>query len=303
MLTAVIFAAGRGTRLRPITNTIPKPLVTILDVPLIDLALRAVRPPATEIIVNTSHLGPALRAYLKHRPGVTVSDEGAEPFGTGGTLLDLRERLSPTFITYNCDLVSDLDVSRVVDEHEGSGKLATLACTPVETEADLVTDRGRIALVDRRERSVAGYRFIGCAVFEERAIDLLKSDPPVGLTEGLLRPLLDRDEVGLHIHHGYAQDAGTPARLIQVNKDAAAGRIAVPHEGEILTLDGGFAFRGRDALAQEEAFGPGAIVGARAKVAEGASISDAIVWAGETIPPVTITDAIYFKGEQIDATR
>ncbi|MFP5298737.1 MAG: NDP-sugar synthase [Actinomycetota bacterium] len=302
MIEGVVFAAGRGTRLLPITETLPKPLVPILDVPLIDLALDAVRPVADEIVVNVSHLSGLVAEHLVGRPRVSISDEGAEPLGTAGTLLDLRDRLGQTFVTYNCDLVSDLDMARLLAEHERSGRTATLACIPVETAADFSMDGAGISLVDRRARSVSGYRFIGAAAFARESIDLIVAEPPVGLTEGLLRHLVDEAEVSLFVHDGYAEDAGTLRRVVEISKDALEGRVHVPHPGVVLERSPSFAYRGpgATATADDGALGPGAIILSGATIQAGATVADSIVWTNEELPAVNLRDQIYFDGRALD---
>lgn len=297
MITAVVFAAGRGTRLLPITETIPKPLVPLLDVALVDIAVGKVREVSGRTIVNVSHLGDRVLAHLTASGSeAEVLDEGSGPFGTGGTLAALRDRLSGTVLTYNCDLVSDLSPDELLSTHRASGRMATVACIPVTEKADLVDEHGTLSLVDRRVTAAAGYRFTGAALWEASVLDRLPDRRPLGLTEGLLAPLLDRKEVGLFIHEGFAEDAGTRAGLLHVAKAALAGKVRIPHPGTIL---GGSSYVGPGASVEEGSLGPNSVIGAGAEVALGAQISDTIVWPGEKVPPIELEKGIWFEGRLI----
>lgn len=297
-ITAVVFAAGRGTRLLPITETLPKPLVPILDVPLIDLALSAVRAVTDDIIVNVSHLSEMLSRHLAST-GVRISDEGDEPYGTGGTLFGLRKQLADMVVTYNCDLVSDLDVRALLDAHRRAGTAATLACARVKERADFIDHENRVALVDRRVRSVPGYRFIGAACFERPAVETIPDRHPLGLTEGLIGPLLERGEVTLFEHPGYAADAGAPASLVEISTDALIGRFHLDHPGRVVARAPVPAYLGPGAQAPEEALGPGAIVSAGASVADGAHIVNAVVLPGERVPVIRLSNAVFHGGRAL----
>lgn len=297
-ITAVIFAAGRGTRLLPITETLPKPLVPILDVPLIDLALSAVRAVTDDIIVNVSHLSEILSQHLAPT-GVRISDEGDEPYGTGGTLFGLRKQLADTVVTYNCDLVSDLDVRALLEAHRRAGTAATLACARVKERADFIDDESRVTLVDRRVRSVPGYRFIGTACFERPALETIPDQRPLGLTEGLIGPLLDGGEVTLFEHPGYAADAGTLTDLVEISTDALMGRFRLDHPGRVIARASMPAYLGPGAQAPEDALGPGAIVSANASVADGAYVANTVVLPGEKVPLIRLGSAVFHGGQAL----
>jgi NDP-sugar pyrophosphorylase family protein len=299
-VSAVVFAAGLGTRLLPVTTAVPKPLVTILDVPLVDLAVRAVARATSTVVVNAGHLDELVAAHLASAP-VDVFRERPNPYGNAATLRAVLDRLSRTVVTYNCDLVSDLDVRLLLDAHRRAGRAATLACTPVERGGDFVADGGSLRLIDGRTRSVPGYLFLGAACFERDAVERIPEKRPLGLIEALVGPLLARGEVNMYVHAGYARDAGTLTRLLEINLDALTGKVTIPFPGRVVTNESVSAYVGPGAVVADESLGAGAIIGAGASVHPDARISSSLIWKEERIPAGTLRNCIFFRGEAIAA--
>jgi mannose-1-phosphate guanylyltransferase len=226
---SVLFAAGRGERLRPLTDRVPKPAIPVGGVPLGAFALSAlarVRPP---VIVNTSHLAEKVVAALEPfaAPGtVEFTLERPRPLGTAGTLRALRHRVHATLLTMNADFLTDLEPCALLHTHQEAGALATLAVQPVTTGADLALRGSRaMELIDRHaDAQRSGALYLGAAAFEPSALDLLGETGPDGLAEALLRPLVERGEAAVAVHTGYALDVGTPERFERAVHDVEAGR-------------------------------------------------------------------------------
>ena len=126
-VSGVLLAAGRGRRLRPLTDIVPKPALPLLDVPLGLTSLRALMGACDSVVVNVSHLGEQVVEALSCRSteGVEVFDEGPEPYGTAGTLAALRSRLPGTVLVANGDLLSDLDPHDLLERHAIAGASST----------------------------------------------------------------------------------------------------------------------------------------------------------------------------------
>lgn len=217
-LGAVLFAAGRGERMRPATDTVPKPALRVKGKPLGAYGLESLRVLGAPILVNLSWLPEIGRAALEPYapPGTRWLLEEPRAYGTAGTLAAVVEDLAATFVTLNADTLTDLRPEDLLATHRRIGAPATVAVVPVEVRADLEIDGERaVRFIDRRaEPGAPGFLFIGMAAFERDALaPLLEPGKVAGLGEVVLRPLAERGELAVHVHDGYALDVGTHERL------------------------------------------------------------------------------------------
>ena len=305
---SVLLAAGLGERLRPLTGEVAKAVLPVLDVPLGTWGLEGLDQHHPPVVVNASHLAASVAHRL--RPGrprsFEVFWEEPEPLGTGGTLRALRARVAERVVTWNADMVADLHVPTLLRAHAASGALATVAIVGVGAEADFETRAGRATrLVDRRRENVRGAQFIGIAVYERAALDLLDERVPLGATEGLLQPLLERSELAVFEHTGYALDVGTLERYLRVSRDVLEGVAPAPPAplvGQIVEVDGGRAYVGLRAEVETSSLGPGAVVLAGSIIEGGARVARAIVWPDERVPAGTdLSDCVWFQGRRLNA--
>ena len=130
-MKAFLLAAGVGSRLRPITDTLPKCMVVVDDRPLIDVWLDAFdRADVDEVLVNLHHLPDAVRDHIAARHGPPVVRTFFEPdlLGSAGTLAANRHWVDggEMFLACNADNLTDFDLRSLIDEHRGHGAIATL---------------------------------------------------------------------------------------------------------------------------------------------------------------------------------
>ena len=146
-MKAMILAAGLGTRLKPLTDTIPKALVKVDGVTLLEQSLLHLKKSGiNQVIINVHHFAGQIIEYLKvnHEFGmkITISDESGELLDTGGGLKKASwffNDLNP-FIVQNVDVISDLDLKKVVDYHFEKKSLATLVVKERETSRYFLFD-------------------------------------------------------------------------------------------------------------------------------------------------------------------
>ena len=304
-ISAVLFAAGRGKRLRPLTDRIPKPALPVLDAPLAAWGLAELTRYSGPAVVNASHLADEVVAALRATgvEGWEPFVEGAEAYGTAGTLRALRDRLGPRVVTWNGDALTDLHLPDLLEAHDISGTPATLLVREVQTMADLELRGSSVAaFIDRRKEPLAaGARFLGIAVFEREVLDRLPDHRPAGLGETLLRELAENGQLNVHLFDGYLRDVGTPTEYLQASLDVLAGTAAAPPTelpGEIVELQGGRAYIGPGAKADPRSLGPGAILLAGAQVQPGARVSNSIIFPGSPVPEsARLEDSIWLECE------
>jgi N-acetyl-alpha-D-muramate 1-phosphate uridylyltransferase len=148
-MDAMIFAAGLGTRLRPLTNDIPKALVDIGGLPILEhVARRLIDAGADRLIINTHPHPEQIAGFVDERSGfgveVVFSHEPERPLDTAGGLRHARElfRADEPFFVHNCDVYSDVDLRALYGAHMAAddGRIATLAVLPPGAERFLLFD-------------------------------------------------------------------------------------------------------------------------------------------------------------------
>ncbi len=220
----MLLAAGRGERLRPITDTLPKPLVAIAGKPLIVYHLEAlVRAEVRDVVINLSWLGEKIRATLgdgsRYGVRITYSEEGPVPLETGGGIHRALPLLgSDPFLVVNSDVWTDVDFGRLLALEEGAEARLLLAPNPPHhargdfgVEGDLVVERA----ADRFTYTGIGvYRpelFAGCAPGRFPLLPLLQ------------RAIAARRLRG-EVYRGEWLDIGSPERLAWLDARERAAR-------------------------------------------------------------------------------
>lgn len=231
-MKAFLLAAGLGTRLRPLTDTVPKCLLRVGGRPMLDLWLDALdRAGVREVLVNLHHLAPVVRAHLGTRrggPAVHLVEE-PELLGSAGTLLANRDfvRGEEMFLAINADNLTDFDLGTLVRAHRDGGAIATLSLFRAERPAgcgivDLVDGRV-VGFVEKPARPTGDLANAGIYAFHPDVLDLITGPAPRDIGHHLLPALVGRAR-GITLDGCYFLDIGTPAAL----RRARAEWTAVP---------------------------------------------------------------------------
>jgi mannose-1-phosphate guanylyltransferase len=229
---AVVLAAGLGSRLAPITNHTPKPLIPFFTVAMLELAVAKLSAAGvTRIAVNAKHLASKVSDFVDVRlrpsfPGVTfhVSVED-EVLGTGGALRNLRGWLgNGSFWVVNSDAVFAQSLSEVADQHVQTGNDVTLMVTRANEHRDLRFLRAGkdVLLLERMpEAAEHGFAFCGVHLNESGLFDYLPdSGECCVLRAGHLPWAHSGGRVGLYETHRFWADAGTPDRYLEAHRRA-----------------------------------------------------------------------------------
>lgn len=189
-MRAMLFAAGLGTRLRPMTNNKPKALVEVAGKTLLEHAIeRLIAAGVETIVINVHHFADQILAFLannKFEVDYIISDERAEVLETGGGLKKAARLLGDqAFIAYNADVISNINLKDMYAKHLASDALATLAVRQRESSRCLLFDqdlrlcgwRHRVQKIDKIKRQVPAmteWAFSGIHVISPQIFDYMK---------------------------------------------------------------------------------------------------------------------------------
>lgn len=213
-MKAMILAAGKGTRVRPITDTVPKPMIPIINRPVMEFLVDLLRQhDFRDIIVSTSYLSHEIENYFREgsRFGVNIAysfegyhcdgeivPEGAGSAGGLRRIQDFSGFFDETFAVLCGDALIDLDLTRVVEQHRRTGALATIVLKEVPLEEVYrygiveIDDTGRIQRFQEKPKpaeAISRLANTGIYIFEPGVLDLVPADRPFDIG-GELFPLL-----------------------------------------------------------------------------------------------------------------
>jgi NDP-sugar pyrophosphorylase family protein len=328
-MKAVILAGGEGTRLRPLTLSVPKPVVPVVDRPFLRHQLDLLATVGVhEVVFSIAYQPERLRSVfgdgglLGKRIHYAVEDT---PLGTGGAVKNAERYLDDVTVVFNGDVLTDVDLPRVVDEHRASGAVATLVLTPVPNPAAyglVETDaRGRVGkFLEKPEPSQITTDTINAGIYVLQTSSLALMPPGVNhsIERAFFPELLRRgDLVRAHVHRGYWIDIGTPEKYLQVHRDILRGRYPVNLDGERrgggwvhpeavvedgALLEAPFYVGPRCRVAAGARVGPDAVLTAEVTLEAGAQVADAVLWAGTRLGPSSgVEGALLGAGVRVGA--
>lgn len=257
-MKTIIMAGGKGTRISSIAPNIPKPMLKINGIPVLEHEINCLRVQGfTNLIITVSHFGNVIKDYFRDgsrispvtgRPfGVRISYYNEEqPLGNAGALLKLRDELRDDFLLLNADSVFDVDFKRMVKFHKEKGGLVTLFTHPNSHPYDsglIVADRNSavkywLTKEDERPTFYRNRVNAGIHIINPQVLDLVNIHAKIIGTTGedgetvkvdldrhLLKPLAGSGRMFCYDSSEYVKDMGTPERLRIVEGDFISGRI------------------------------------------------------------------------------
>lgn len=302
MMKAAILAAGLGTRLRPLTELMPKTLMPILNRPLLGLLLAQVEEAGfTQVAVNTHHLAGQVQQFMAGQPwsfNLSVSHE-PELLGTGGGLKKLGEILrGGPFLAVNGDILTDLDLAAVYRSHRADA-IATLVLHDCPPYNKVWVADGLVASVGEPPPGGAAgspLAYTGVQVVADGMLDHLPPSQPYDLVTAWRTALAAGERLAALVVSGHFwQDLGTPKAYLTAHR-----RLL---QGEALGLSRYFGpltdpFLGPGMVIEPGVkFGGGVCLGARVRIGQGASLRHSVVWDGAGLDPgVELEDCIVASG-------
>ena len=325
-MQALILAGGEGTRLRPLTSTVPKPVVPLVDRPHMAYMIDWLRGHGVDdVVLACGFMASGVRNVLGDGSALGVRlryVEEPQALGTGGAAKFAEPLLDERFLMLNGDVLTDLDLSAQIAQHERTGARATLALIGVDDPSRyglvrLDDDDAVTAFLEKPSPDQIDTNLIsaGAYVLERDVLDLLTPGEPASIERNVFPRLVGGGAYGYRAS-GYWLDIGTPATYLQATFDVLEGNVASAvrdqlSDGLTLVYDGarvdgrviGPAVVQRGALVADGArVGSLAVIGPDVSIAEGAVVERAVVLEGAEIGPgAVVRDSIVAAGVVIGA--
>lgn len=239
-MKAMILAAGLGTRLRPLTDVTPKPLLPVAGTPMIVWNLLLLkRHGIRDVVINLHHLGDMIRQALGDGSALGMRlIYSYEPviLGTGGGIKQAEPHFQgEPVLVLNGDTLFDLDLGAVMAFHRERAAAATLVLRQDPDAARWglveVTDRAEIVRITGRGRSAptvtAARMFAGIHILHPRLLRYLPADTECSIIDAYVKGIQDGERILGFDFDGFWSDVGTPERYAQVEQDAAAGLLSL----------------------------------------------------------------------------
>lgn len=249
-MKVVIMAGGKGTRIQSVASDIPKPMIKIDGVPVLEHEIRNLKKQGfTDIIITISHLGNIIMDYFGDgsRFGVHIEYYNEnQPLGNAGALFKIKKKLTDDFLLLNADAIFDVDFNRFVKYHKNCGGLVTLFTHPNSHPYDsglIVADENGavkqwLAKEDVRPLYYKNRVNAGLHVINPKILDMFGIDEErigsvdekgnlikVDLDRQLLKPLAGTGKMFCYDSPEYVKDMGTPERFYAVEKDFKEGTV------------------------------------------------------------------------------
>ena len=323
-MQALILAGGEGTRLRPLTATVPKPVVPLVDRPFIAFMLDWLRGHGVDdVVISCGFLASGVRNVLGDGSawGVRLRYvEEPRPLGTGGAIKFAESLLDERVLVLNGDVLTDIDLTAQLAQHERTRARLTLALVGVEDPSAyglvrLNDDDSVCAFLEKPSPDQIDTNLVnaGAYVLERPVLDIIAPSGPASLEREVWPRLVG---AGLHgyVASGYWLDIGTPDRYLQGTYDILEGKVITEVGRQLgehgMSLVDGASVEGRVVAPVLVAAGctvaPRALVGDRSvlgqgvTVSEGARIQSSVLLEGVTVgADTTISSSIIGRGVTI----
>jgi mannose-1-phosphate guanylyltransferase len=318
-MQAIVLVGGEGTRLRPLTEYVPKPALTLVDRPFLAYMVEWLASHGVdEVVLACGFLPDVLRDALgedEHEGTRLRYVVEPDRRGTAGAIRfaadSLGEDLDDRFLALNGDVLTDLDLTALLREHERGAARATLALYPVEDSSayGLVRRDGDGAVLEFLEKTgeeAPGEVNAGAYLLERSVLDLIPPGRECSIEREVFPRLVGAGLQALPLE-GYWMDIGTPERYLQASWDILEGRV----ETEVATTAPGVLVSGAAEVAADATIGPRAVIAPGCRVGAGAELREAVLLDGCTVgagarivgsvlaPGVTVEPGAVLEGDVV----
>lgn len=238
-MKALFLAGGKGTRLRPITDDLPKPMIPIMGKPLLEWNIENLKNHGIdEVVLSTCYKSHKIENYFGDgkKLGVKISYISEDmPLGTGGAIKNAEKFFAATFLVFNADILSDIDISDMIRFHRAKGALATIAVTRVDNPSAYGViehdEKGYITAFKEKPKpheTKSNLINTGVYIFEPEVLREIPSGRTVSI-ERETYPQLLRKGFKIAAYHkcSYWLDLGTPEKYVKAHRDILKGTLKI----------------------------------------------------------------------------
>ena len=295
-MRAIILVGGLGTRLRPLTNWVPKQMLPIVNKPMIEHVINHLAKFGVSDVILSLGFEPDVfkSAYPEgFCAGVPVSYViEDEPLDTAGAIAfaATQSKINDTFLVCNGDVITELEINDLFNFHKARGSEATISLTPVEDPArygvvETDEDGKVLEFIEKPSGLTISTNLINAGVYimEPSVLDRISSSGPVSVEKETFPSLVSEEKIFAFASDKYWLDAGTPSTYLQANLELINGfrEIKFPEKHETAKVDGGAEII-CSVLGQEVTVGSGALI-RNSVVMEGAFIGEGAFIEGSVI--------------------
>ncbi len=323
-MQALILVGGEGTRLRPLTETVPKSVMPLAGRPFLSYMIDWLgRHGVEEVVLACGFKADKVREVLGEggTPRLSYVEE-PEPLGTAGAIKFAAGQLTDRFLALNGDVLTDLDLTSLMSFHEQRGARATLGLYPVADTTGYglvrVGDDGSVLeFLEKPTEPGPGEINAGTYVLEHPVLDLVPDGQMVSIERDIFPRLISDGLYGLALE-GYWMDIGTPDRYLQATWDILERRVRTALDDSLdedgrwvaadVELSDGAAVEAPALVERGARIGAGAVVGPRAVVGPGCEIGSGATVASSVLledcrigNDATVQGAIVAAGVEVDA--
>ena len=213
----VILAGGKGTRMREMTSDLPKPMVKVGEMPVLEHLINIFKKYREfEFLICAGYLGEIIFEYFSEFENVKVLETGQDT-NTGGRIVNIKEFLDESFIVTYGDGLADVNILNLIKFHQNHGKKATITVTNPTSRFGLVEfDKNNLVEKFVEKPKLTGYVNIGFMVFQKEALKYFEENSVLELDP--LKKLVKKNELKAFVHEGYFEPMDTYREFLQMNK-------------------------------------------------------------------------------------
>ncbi len=326
-MKALFLAGGKGTRLRPLTNHLPKPMVPVMGRPLLERSLKELKAcGVNEVIFSTCYRADDIQKYFSsnQESGVSIKYVSEDiPLGTGGAIKNCADYFDDTFLIFNSDIVSNLDLKDLIRFHKAKHADVTIAVTRVPNPSSYgvveYDDFGFATTFTEKPKpgeEKSDYINAGIYVFEPKVLDLIPSKRVVSIEKEIFPALLQNGyKIAVYRGGTYWIDIGTPEKYMRVHSDIFSGLCKVP-ENDFLSnkiyanksikihstsrIIGPVWLGDNIRIGANVTIGPNVVIGDGFESGRGCVISDSVLWNNVSVGSgVSISKSVVTNGCRI----